>query len=490
MNPGPAGAGAGAGGGGALAAAAPVVLGPAPGPGDPLGAAEAARVFAGLEATTSASAAGGAPPPPPAGAGAGAGAGPRADMAVDPTAPPGPAPSAPPPPRGGPPEPGDAPDGDSPSGGSAPSGAPGGQRQAQGEKKRKASESPSATAAGGEGGAGAADAAPHDAAGAKRARAEGPGSPGSSPPAPPAAASPPAAKEEEEEDDKAMKIRLMRFKPIKKGQKCGFCKTCMNPKSHKACITVRNQQIAEQLAEKEDQKAHETLRRLVQGKGANQKSQTIERQLNAILEDDATIKKAENIPKFVKLMQGPRSIMVKGVLINVLNASAKHPALLDGFAVSAGVKILRQWLVDARDTDNKKLSKLMMEFLAKVPLSFDMLQKSRIGKVVKQLSKVTPHDDIKKQSKALMATWMDVVKKSAEEEKRYVGTHSRPVHARGRVSLMIVHSNHSILRFILSIVLRNQTHPANLRPRLGAWPSRRAGAGRELTRGAFAGRPS
>ena len=98
--------------------------------------------------------------------------------------------------------------------------------------------------------------------------------------------------------------------------------------------------------------------------------------------------------------------------------------------------------------------------------------------------------DIKKQSKALMATWMDVIKKSAEEEKRYVGTHSLPGHARGRVSLMIVHSNHSILRFILSIVLRNQTHPANLRPRLGARPSRRAGAGRELTRGAGAGRPS
>ena len=63
-------------------------------------------------------------------------------------------------------------------------------------------------------------------------------------------------------------------------------------------------------------------------KYANKKSQTIERQLNAILEDDATIKKAEHIPKFVKLMQGPRSIMVKGVLLNVLNASAKHPALL------------------------------------------------------------------------------------------------------------------------------------------------------------------
>ena len=45
MNPGPAGAGAGPGGGGPLAAAVPVVLSPAPGPGDPLGAAEAARVF-------------------------------------------------------------------------------------------------------------------------------------------------------------------------------------------------------------------------------------------------------------------------------------------------------------------------------------------------------------------------------------------------------------------------------------------------------------
>ena len=421
--------------------------------------------------------------------------GPRADMAVDPTAPPGPAPSAPPPPRGGPPEPGGAPGGESP-GGSA--GAPGG--QLQGEKKRKASEGLSAVPAGGEGAAGASGAAPHD-AGAKRARAEGPGSPGSSgsPPPGPAKggaakkkkkASAPKEEEDELEDDRAMKIRLMRFKPIKAGQKCGFCKHCKNPRSHKACITVREQQIKEQLAQEADQEAHETLRRLVQGKYANKKSQTIERQLNAILEDDATIKKAEHIPKFVKLMQGPRSIMVKGVLLNVLNASAKHPALLEGFAVSTGVKILRLWLVDARDTDNKKLSKLMMEFLAKVPLSFDMLQKSRIGKVVKQLSKVTPHDDIKKQSKALMATWMDVIKKSAEEEKRYVGTHSLPGHARGRVSLMIVHSNHSILRFILSIVLRNQTHPANLRPRLGARPSRRAGAGRELTRGAGAGRPS
>ena len=44
-----------------------------------------------------------------------------------------------------------------------------------------------------------------------------------------------------------------------------------------------------------------------------------------MLEDDATKKKAENIPKFVKLMQGPRSIMAKGAVLLNQRAERQPP---------------------------------------------------------------------------------------------------------------------------------------------------------------------
>ena len=61
------------------------------------------------------------------------------------------------------------------------------------------------------------------------------------------------------------------------------------------------------------------------GDGAPRFSVRWERQLNAMLEDDATEKKAENIPKFVKLMQGPRSIMAKGAALLNHRAERQPP---------------------------------------------------------------------------------------------------------------------------------------------------------------------
>merc|ERR1719399_2338615 len=194
---------------------------------------------------------------------------------------------------------------------------------------------------------------------------------------------PGGAEGDDDDDDSRVKKRLQKFAKIGRDQRCGVCRECLNPKSKKACLTVRAQQ------EREARQPPLVARHM------------------------------KNLP-----ILEPQGLITQGVLLAVLQDSARACGadggalpFLGAFAASDGVHTLVRWLRHARDSDNTGLTEKILRLIGLVPMTLALLVSSKAGKVVKQLRKVSPHPAVKATCKALMASWTDVVKTEVKAEK-------------------------------------------------------------------------
>merc|ERR1719443_2483561 len=73
---------------------------------------------------------------------------------------------------------------------------------------------------------------------------------------------------DDDDDDSRVKKRLQKFAKIGRDQRCGYCSVCVNPKSKKACLTVRAQQKREAEQRETAERVARELERLRQGEAA------------------------------------------------------------------------------------------------------------------------------------------------------------------------------------------------------------------------------
>merc|ERR1719399_1161741 len=234
---------------------------------------------------------------------------------------------------------------------------------------------------------------------------------------------PGGAEGDDDDDDSRVKKRLQKFAKIGRDQRCGVCRECLNPKSKKACLTVRAQQEREARQQETAERVARELHRLRQGEAA------LERVLSEALDAEGRFSEARHAPLVARHMKNlpilePQGLITQGVLLAVLQDSARACGadggalpFLGAFAASDGVHTLVRWLRHARDSDNTGLTEKILRLIGLVPMTLALLVSSKAGKVVKQLRKVSPHPAVKATCKALMASWTDVVKTEVKAEK-------------------------------------------------------------------------
>merc|ERR1719399_103932 len=167
---------------------------------------------------------------------------------------------------------------------------------------------------------------------------------------------PGGAEGDDDDDDSRVKKRLQKFAKIGRDQRCGVCRECLNPKSKKACLTVRAQQEREAEQRETAERVARELHRLRQGEAA------LERVLSEALDAEGRFSEARHAPLVARHMKN-------------------------------------------------------LPLIGLVPMTLALLVSSKAGKVVKQLRKVSPHPAVKATCKALMASWTDVVKTEVKAEK-------------------------------------------------------------------------
>merc|ERR1719399_1900438 len=101
---------------------------------------------------------------------------------------------------------------------------------------------------------------------------------------------PGGAEGDDDDDDSRVKKRLQKFAKIGRDQRCGVCRECLNPKSKKACLTVRAQQEREARQQETAERVARELHRLRQGEAA------LERVLSEALDAEGRFSEARRCP--------------------------------------------------------------------------------------------------------------------------------------------------------------------------------------------------
>merc|ERR1719399_1394229 len=109
---------------------------------------------------------------------------------------------------------------------------------------------------------------------------------------------PGGAEGDDDDDDSRVKKRLQKFAKIGRDQRCGVCRECVNPKSKKACLTVRAQQQRELAQQETAERVAAELERLKQGEAA------LERVLSGALDAEGRFSEAQHAPMVARHMQG------------------------------------------------------------------------------------------------------------------------------------------------------------------------------------------
>jgi hypothetical protein len=154
----------------------------------------------------------------------------------------------------------------------------------------------------------------------------------------------------------------------------------------------------------------------------------------------------DHMKSFVKLMDSRHSESDKKYLIEYILDRGRSLAVLDMFAENKGIVVLRRWLEDSRD--GSILVPSILRFIKLLPMDISRLQESKIGRILKNLSKGNSSDNeslfkynniaIRKVSKEIMESWKLIILNADKETPVLVsvsGTNKRQLPDLSKVDL-------------------------------------------------------
>ena len=127
--------------------------------------------------------------------------------------------------------------------------------------------------------------------------------------------------------------RQATFRPIRSSERCGYCRTCLNPKSKRACLTVR----AEFERRKEQDEAIEYAK-MWKGESREGTGDNLEAKLAPMVAEDGGLLKGHE-ENFLRLMEQSASLtskrLVQLVPLLVKLMSKSEPKVLSFFFLTA-----------------------------------------------------------------------------------------------------------------------------------------------------------
>ncbi|KAM4611196.1 serine/threonine-protein phosphatase 1 regulatory subunit 10 isoform 1-T2 [Discoglossus pictus] len=144
--------------------------------------------------------------------------------------------------------------------------------------------------------------------------------------------------------------------------------------------------------------------------------------LDCFLGRDGEVKALEGMTKIVNLMKESRKMVSRCIYLNIV-LQTHAPEVLAKFIRVGGYKLLNNWLTYARTSNNSPLLHQILLTLQHLPLKVDHLKMNNTAKLVKQLSKSSEDEEVRKLAGVLVGDWMAVIRSQsnllpAEKEKK------------------------------------------------------------------------
>uniref|UniRef100_A0A8C8TTF8 Serine/threonine-protein phosphatase 1 regulatory subunit 10 n=1 Tax=Peromyscus maniculatus bairdii TaxID=230844 RepID=A0A8C8TTF8_PERMB len=144
--------------------------------------------------------------------------------------------------------------------------------------------------------------------------------------------------------------------------------------------------------------------------------------LDSFLTRDGEVKSVDGISKIFSLMKEARKMVSRCTYLNII-LQTRAPEVLVKFIDVGGYKLLNNWLTYSKTTNNVPLLQQILLTLQHLPLTVDHLKQNNTAKLVKQLSKSSEDEELRKLASVLVSDWMAVIRSQsstqpAEKEKK------------------------------------------------------------------------
>ncbi|KAM8778747.1 serine/threonine-protein phosphatase 1 regulatory subunit 10 isoform 1-T2 [Rhynchonycteris naso] len=144
--------------------------------------------------------------------------------------------------------------------------------------------------------------------------------------------------------------------------------------------------------------------------------------LDSFLNRDGEVRSVDGIAKIFSLMKEARKMVSRCTYLNILLQTQASEVLVK-FIDVGGYKLLNNWLTYSKTTNNIPLLQQILLTLQHLPLTVDHLKQNNTAKLVKQLSKSSEDEELRKLASVLVSDWMAVIRSQsgaqpAEKEKK------------------------------------------------------------------------
>ncbi|XP_075692499.1 serine/threonine-protein phosphatase 1 regulatory subunit 10 [Rhinoderma darwinii] len=120
-------------------------------------------------------------------------------------------------------------------------------------------------------------------------------------------------------------------------------------------------------------------------------------------------KAVDAMAKIYNLMKDSKKLVSRCIYLNII-LQTQAPEVLSKFIRVGGYKLLNNWLTYARTNNNSPLLHQILLTLQHLPLTVDHLKLNNTAKLVKQLSKTSEDEEVRKLAGVLVNDWMNVIR--------------------------------------------------------------------------------
>ncbi|XP_059558134.1 serine/threonine-protein phosphatase 1 regulatory subunit 10 isoform X4 [Myotis daubentonii] len=155
--------------------------------------------------------------------------------------------------------------------------------------------------------------------------------------------------------------------------------------------------------------------------------------LDSFLNRDGEVKSADGISKIFSLMKEARKLVSRCTYLNIL-LQTQSSEILVKFIDVGGYKLLNNWLTYSKTTNNIPLLQQILLTLQHLPLTVDHLKQNNTAKLVKQLSKSSEDEELRKLASVLVSDWMAVIRSQSSAQPAEKDKKKRKEEGKGRTT--------------------------------------------------------
>ncbi|XP_026576534.1 serine/threonine-protein phosphatase 1 regulatory subunit 10 isoform X1 [Pseudonaja textilis] len=137
--------------------------------------------------------------------------------------------------------------------------------------------------------------------------------------------------------------------------------------------------------------------------------------LDCFLGKDGEVKSHEGITKIFNLMKDAQKMVSRCIYLNIL-LQTRAQDILSKFIKVGGYKLLNTWLTSSKASSNVPLLQQILLTLQHLPLTVDHLKQNNTAKLVKQLSKTSDDEELRRLASILVSDWMGVIRSQSSSQ--------------------------------------------------------------------------